>query len=92
VRIRELRSEIESAGLGEDNRALRIVRRDLDLAFRARLHDITGDILADDPRPLTQILDDVAHAARSLREEMLALMHESITKARATLADSTNGG
>jgi len=92
VRIRELRSEIESAGLGEDNRALRIVRRDLDLAFRARLHDITGDILADDPRPLTQILDDVAHAARSLREEMLALMHESITNARATLADSTNGG
>ncbi|HMM40352.1 MAG TPA: hypothetical protein PKA95_00450 [Thermomicrobiales bacterium] len=92
VRIRELRSEIDRAGLGGDNKALRLVRRDLELAFRERLHETVGDILADDPRPLSQILDDVASASRSLRGEMLALMRERIAAAGSALRDAANGG
>lgn len=92
VRIRELRSEIDRAGLGGDNKALRLVRRDLELAFRERLHEAAGDILADDPRPLSRILDDVASASRSLRREMLALMHERIAAAGTALRDAANGG
>lgn len=89
IRIRELRSEIDKAGLGDDNKALRIIRRDLEGAFRSRLHDTLGEVLADDPRPLTQILDDVARASHGLRSEMLALMRERITAVRATLGDAT---
>jgi hypothetical protein len=46
---------------------MRWLRRELELEFRARLLDLTGEIEADDPRPLPQILDDVAQATRSLR-------------------------
>ncbi len=92
VRIRELRSQIDRAGLSGDNKALRMVRRDLELAFRQRLHETAGDVLANDPRPLSQILDDVASASRSLRDEMLALMHERIEVAGAAVRDAANGG
>ncbi len=91
IRIRELRSEIDRAGLGGDNKALRMVRRDLELAFRERLHETVGEVLADDPRPLTQILDDVASASRSLRGEMLDVMHERIAAADAILGEAANG-
>jgi hypothetical protein len=83
VRMRDIRSQVDQAGLGGDNRALRAVRRDLELAFRERLAALTGEISANDPRPLTQILDDVAKAARSLTGDMQALMHERIAALRA---------
>lgn len=90
VGIRELRTAIDAVGLGGDNKALRLVRRDLESAFRSRLHESVGDILADDPRPLSQILEAVASASRGLRTEMLALMHERIAAAETTLRSSTS--
>jgi hypothetical protein len=83
VRMRDIRSRIDHAGLGGDSKALRIVRRDLEQAFRDRLIELTGEVSANDPRPLTQILDDVAGAARSLSSEMNALMIERIAALRA---------
>lgn len=78
IRIREVRAEIDKAGLGGDNKVLRIVRGDLESAFRAALHDEVGTVLADDPRSLSQILNDVATASRSLRADMLDVMRRKI--------------
>lgn len=91
IRISELRSAIDRVGLGGDNKVLRQVRRDLELAFRERLHETVGEVLANDPRPLTQILDDVARASRGLRAEMLALMSERIAATAAPQRDAATG-
>jgi hypothetical protein len=67
IRSRDIRARVEAAGRGEEPGYMRWLRRELELEFRARLLDLTGEIEADDPRPLPQILDDVAQATRSLR-------------------------
>jgi hypothetical protein len=67
IRSRDIRARVEAAGRGEEPGYIRWLRRELELDFRTRLLDVTGEIEADDPRPLPKILDDVAHAARSLR-------------------------
>ncbi|RIK43598.1 MAG: hypothetical protein DCC58_09430 [Chloroflexi bacterium] len=79
VRMRDLRAEIERAGKGDHSGLVRAVRRDLDLHFRRRLFELTGEISADDPRPLPRILDDVAKATRSLQPELAALMKSLVT-------------
>jgi hypothetical protein len=76
VRMGVIRQQLDRAGAGGEPRAVRRVRRELELAFQSRLLDITGVIGADDPRPLTQILSDVASAARSLSDEM----HRELTQ------------
>ncbi|MCO5175700.1 MAG: hypothetical protein M9890_01855 [Thermomicrobiales bacterium] len=88
IRIREVRAEIEKAGLGGDNKVLRIVRGGLESAFRSALHDEVGDILADDPRSLSQILNDVATASRGLRKDMLAVMRQNIEALRTELPEA----
>lgn len=82
IRMRDLRSAVESAGLGADGRVLRGIRRDLELAFRDRLFDEIGEISADDPRPLPKILDSVASLSRSLTGEMTTRMNERVAAAR----------
>jgi hypothetical protein len=67
VRSRDIRARVEAAGRGEEPGYMRWLRRELELDFRARLLEITGEVEADDPRPLPQIVDDVAQAVRSLR-------------------------
>lgn len=74
IRMRDVRAEIERAGKGEQSGFVRAVRKELDVYFRRRLLELTGEIDADDPRPLSKILDDVAKAARSLRPELQALL------------------
>ncbi len=81
VRMGDIRQALERVGAGNEPRAVRRVRRDLEIAFRARLHDVTGDIHADDPRPLTQILTDVAEASRSLAGEMDQLLSQLVSSA-----------
>jgi hypothetical protein len=80
IRMGDIRQQLERAGAGEP-RAVRQVRRDLDIAFRARLAELVGTIEADDPRSLTQILSDVAEASRSLAGEMRALLDQLIVQA-----------
>jgi hypothetical protein len=84
IRMRDLRARVERHGSSADGRIVRNVRRDLDIAFRARLVDITGEIPAGDPRPLSSILDDVARASRSLTGEMTELMDDLIIKYAST--------
>ena len=67
VRMRDVRARVEQAGHAEKPGFLRWVRKELDQEFRARLLEATGEIGADDPRPLPRILDDVARATRDLR-------------------------
>lgn len=81
VRMGDIRQRLERAGAGAEPRAIRRVRRDLEIAFRARLHEVTGEIDADDPRPLTQILSDVAQASNSLAGEMRDLLDQLVTGA-----------
>lgn len=79
VRMGDIRQRLERQGSGAEPRAVRRVRRDLEIAFRERLFDVTGAIGADDPRPLTRILDDVARASRSLHQEMHDLLDRLVT-------------
>lgn len=74
LRMTEIRGLLQRSGLDEESGkiALRNLRRDLELEFRRRLFEDVGEIGADDPRALNDILDEVAHAARNLRPDMLA--------------------
>lgn len=81
LRMRDIRARVERAGNGGEPRVLRTVRRDIELAFRRRLLDLTGDIHADDPRSLSTILDEVAKASRSLAAEMSVLLDQIIAAA-----------
>ncbi|HUG14236.1 MAG TPA: hypothetical protein VMM78_04385 [Thermomicrobiales bacterium] len=87
VRMRDIRERVERAGKNDGNRALRFVRREIELEFRSRLLNLTGEIRSDDPRPLAAILDDVARASRSLNADMKALLDELIERAPAGSAD-----
>ncbi|HEX5166135.1 MAG TPA: hypothetical protein VFV93_12115 [Thermomicrobiales bacterium] len=87
IRMGDIRQRLERAGSGEP-RAVRQVRRDLDIAFRARLAELVGVIEADDPRSLTQILSDVAGASRSLAGEMQTLLDQLISQAGWAGADN----
>jgi len=81
VRMGDIRQALDRAGAAGEPRAVRRVRRDLEIAFRSRLHEVTGEIDADDPRPLTQILADVAQASRSLTGEMGQLLNQLVSSA-----------
>lgn len=70
VRMQELRAMVAASSRGDDKRTLRALRRDIELEFKRRLYDRLGEISADDPRRLGEILDEVALAARELRSEM----------------------
>ena len=72
LRMTEIRGLLQNAGLDEESGkiALRNVRRDLELEFRRRLFEDVGEIGADDPRALSDILDEVARAARELRADI----------------------
>jgi hypothetical protein len=89
VRMRDIRDLVERAGIG-DNKALRTIRRDLELAFRERLLERTGEIDANDPRPLAAILEDVARAARGLGPELYRELDELV--ARRTAHDVVAAG
>lgn len=79
LRMGDIRQRLERAGKGGEPRAVRRVRRDLEIAFRARLNDVIGEIDANDPRPLTQILSDVAQASRSVAADMHTLLDQLVT-------------
>jgi hypothetical protein len=84
VRMKDIRALIEGAGIENENRVVRMIRRDLELAFRARLFEEVGEIPANDPRPLSRILEDVARASRSLGPEMYQLLQMIAQEALAT--------
>jgi hypothetical protein len=70
LRMVEIRALLQAAGHENGSQALRIVRRDLELEFRQRLFARVGEIPANDPRPLPDILDQMATSSRELREHM----------------------
>ena len=72
LRMAEIRSMLQVSGNDGEKQALRLLRRDLELEFRKQLHDQVGEILADDPRPLGDILDHLGKASRDLRDHMHA--------------------
>jgi hypothetical protein len=67
VEIREMVQKLDREG---EKQTLRTLRRDLELEFRQRLFETVGEISADDPRPLTAILDEVGKATHELRAHM----------------------
>lgn len=81
VRMREIRSMLEQAHRSGENKVLRGIRRDLEVTFKQRLRELIGEIAADDPRPLTAILDDVAQASLSLAPAMNELLGDLIVAA-----------
>lgn len=81
VRMRDIRARVEALGRGDEPGYMRWLRKELELEFRARLFEATGEIEADDPRPLPRILDDVAGAARALRPAMRAKLDELLSQA-----------
>jgi hypothetical protein len=70
LRMAEIRSLLQSVGKEGDKLALRQLRKELELEFRQRLHEQIGEIAADDPRPIGDILDTVASASRGLSDHM----------------------
>lgn len=70
--MRDIRTRVEAIGGEQANRLVRTVRRELDTVFRTHLAEAVGDIAADDPRPLVDILDTMASASRSLKPTMQA--------------------
>lgn len=70
LRMAEIRSLLQAVGREGDKYALRQLRKELELEFRACLHAEVGEIPADDPRPIGEILDTVAAASRDLRNHM----------------------
>lgn len=89
VRMRDIRIMLDRVGRSGENKVLRGIRRDLELAFRTRLHETVGEIPSGDPRSLGEILDDVAGASRSLAPEMTKLLDDLIAAAplRGTTGD-----
>lgn len=79
LRMSEIRTLVESAGLGEDRRAVRFVRAALDRAFRDRLLDAVGEIPAIPSEPLPVVLQRVAAVSRSLRPEIQRLASSLIS-------------
>lgn len=73
LRMSEIRRAVESAGLGDDRKVVRVVRAALDRRYRHRLLDIVGEIPPIPLEPLPRILERVAEASRSLRPEMMEL-------------------
>lgn len=86
LRMTEIRGLLQRSGLDEESAkvALRNLRRDLELEFRRRLFEVVGEISADDPRTLGDILDEVAHAARNLRPDLHAYAINLVAEAAAT--------
>ena len=70
LRMGEIRSLLQAVGREGDKLALRVLRKDLELEFRRRLYESIGEIPASDPRPIGDILDEVATASRDLRDHM----------------------
>jgi hypothetical protein len=70
LRMVEIRALLQANGYENEKQALRILRRDLELEFRSQLFASVGEIQASDPRPLPEILDQMAAMARDLREHM----------------------
>ncbi len=70
VRMSEIRTLAETAGLGDDRRAVRTVRAALDRSYRRRILDQMGEIPAVPTEPLPAVLQRVAGVSRSLRQEM----------------------
>ncbi len=73
VRMGEIRKLIESAGHGDDRRMVRMVRAQLDQAYRRRMFDELGEIPATPAEPMPDVLQKVASVSRSLRDEMRSL-------------------
>jgi hypothetical protein len=78
VRMRDIREQVARAGVQNESRVVRAVRRDLEIDFRDRVYARVGEIAADDPRPLAAILSDVARRSRELEPEMRALLLERV--------------
>lgn len=78
--MRELREEFQAQRLPEVPRGLRTVRGTLEREFREQLLAQTGEVPADDPRRLDDILSEVAAAARHLRLQVRGRMRELVAE------------
>lgn len=79
VGINEIRARVAN-GSTPDPAAVRRLRRDLELEFRALLHEQVGTIYPDDPRSLNAIVKHLRSASRALRPELLQRM-EALARA-----------
>lgn len=70
LRMAEIRSMVQQSARDNEKILLRTLRKDLELEFRRKLYEQVGEIPSDDPRPIGQILDQVAAASRDLRQHM----------------------
>ncbi len=70
LRMAEIRSMVQQSARDNEKILLRTLRKDLELEFRKKLFEQVGEIACDDPRPIGEILDEVAAASRDLRDYM----------------------
>ena len=89
LRMSEIRTFVEAAGVAEDRRVVRSVRAALDRAYRDRLLDEVGEIDAVPSEPLPEVLQRVAAASRSLRTEMHQLAVSLIDEQVARLGNGS---
>lgn len=70
LRMAEIRSMVQQSARDNEKILLRTLRKDLELEFRRKLFERVGEVACNDPRPIGEILDEVAAASRHLREYM----------------------
>jgi hypothetical protein len=67
LRIAELKSMLDSEGIGDDRKALRAIRGSLERSFRRHLVDEVGEIPSDPDVPMQTLLERIENARRTLR-------------------------
>lgn len=71
LRMAELRSMLEHAGLGDDKKRLKILRGSLERTFMRRLVEEVGEIPAQPREPVSTIVQRVQAQSRKLRPDLL---------------------
>jgi hypothetical protein len=69
---------VSSSAAAGDPAAVRRVRKDLELEYRALLNEHIGTIYPDDARALQAILRDIRAASRDLRPRLLERLNAAV--------------
>jgi hypothetical protein len=78
IGIGEIRERVSSSAAAGDPAAVRRVRKDLELEYRALLNEHIGTIYPDDARALQAILRDIRAASRDLRPRLLERLNAAV--------------
>jgi hypothetical protein len=88
VRMSEIRKLLEQRGVLEDKKLVRRLRGMLEVEFRPRLIERTGEIPANPSKSLQETVEFVVKASRSLRPEMQELADELANRLASSSGDT----